>query len=187
MPMDEEAARTLEPYRPYLRLLAQLHLDRRLRGKLDPSDVVQQVLLRAYPALADLRGRDAPVLRAWLRRILARTLADAVRDLERARRDVNRERSLEAALDQSASGLANWIAADQSSPSEPAARNEELLRLAGALADLPEAYREVVVLKHLQGWPLARIGEKLGTTTPAVAALLRRGLKKLRQRLAPGS
>jgi RNA polymerase sigma-70 factor (ECF subfamily) len=113
--MTQDATGTLEPFRKYLKVLAELHLDRKLRGKLDPSDVVQQTMLRAYSALAEVRDARPDVLVAWLRRILARTLADAVKHYERDKRDVALERSLEAELDRSASGLAAWLAADQTS------------------------------------------------------------------------
>src|SRR5437868_107089 len=122
MAINAEAERALEPFRQYLRVLAQVHLDARLRGKLDPSDVVQQTLLRAFVGFDELRNREPGGVAAWLRKVLSRTLADAVRDLERAKRDVHRERSLQADLDQSASGMEAWLAADQSSPSERADR-----------------------------------------------------------------
>jgi RNA polymerase sigma-70 factor (ECF subfamily) len=183
--MPTDAAQALEPFRSYLEVLARVHLDPRLRGKLDPADVVQQALLRAYTAWPALNHPDRPVLPAWLRRILACTLADVVRHSDRDKRAVDLERSLEADLDRSASGLAGWLAADQTSPSQAAARNEELLRLADALAALPEPQREVVVWKHLRGWTLERIAEHLGRTAPAVASLLRRGLADLRRRLTP--
>lgn len=179
--MADDAAETPEPYRKYLRVLAGLHLDRRLRGKLDPSDVVQQAL--AYPALADLRHREPAVLAAWLRKILARALADAVKHYERGRRDVNLERSLEADLDRSATGFAAGLAADQTSPGGRLERDEELLRLVEALAGLPEAIREVVVLEHCQGLTLRQIADRIGKSVPAVASLLRRGLAGLRTRL----
>src|ERR1700743_1982180 len=121
--MTHDAADTLEPFRKYLKVLAELHLDRKLRGKLDPSDVVQQTLLRACSALGELRGREPEVLAAWLRRILASTLADAVRHFESDNRDVNLDRSLGAAIDRSASGFAGWLAAEQTSPSGRAERN----------------------------------------------------------------
>jgi RNA polymerase sigma-70 factor (ECF subfamily) len=183
--MARDPAQALEPYRSYLEVLARVHLDSRLRGKVEPSDVVQQVMLRAFAAWTELRDPDGPVLAAWLRRILARTLADTAKHYDRDKRAVGLERSLEADLDRSASGMAGWLAADHTSPSQAAVRNEELLRLADALATLPEPMREVVVLKHLRGWQLQRIAEQIGRTVPAVASLLRRGLEELRHRLEP--
>src|SRR5579864_5497462 len=132
--MSTSNAEALEPFRSYLEVLARVHLDPRLRGKLDPADVVQQTLLRAYTAWPTMKNPDRPVLLAWLRRILARTLADVVKHYDRDRRAVDLERSLEADLDRSASGLVGYLVADQTSPSQAAERNEELLRLADALA-----------------------------------------------------
>ena len=107
-----------------------------------------------------------------------------------AKRDVALERSLEADLDRSGSGsgsgFAAWLAADQTSPSGRAERNEELLRMIEALAELPDLMREVVVLKHCQGWTLPQIAARIGRSVPAVASLLRRGLEGLRKRMKSG-
>jgi RNA polymerase sigma-70 factor (ECF subfamily) len=173
----------LERYREYLRLLAQLQLDPRLRGRLDASDVVQQTFLQAHQALGEFRGGSDAELAAWLRRILARNLAHAVRDHGRDRRDVARERSLEAAVEASSARLEGWLAAEGSSPSQQAERNEQLLHLADALASLPEAQREAVVLHYWQGWTTGQIGEHLGRSPAAVAGLLKRGLHELRRQL----
>jgi RNA polymerase sigma-70 factor (ECF subfamily) len=170
-----------ERYRAYLRLLARLHLDPRLRGKLDPSDVVQQTLVQAYQALHQFRGNSDGEMAAWLRQILARNLAMAVRDFARGKRDLARERSLEDALAQSSSRLDAWLAADQSSPSVQARRKEQAVLLAEALEQLPEAQREALVLQHWQGWSLAQIGAQLGRSPEAVAGLIKRGLKRLRE------
>jgi RNA polymerase sigma-70 factor (ECF subfamily) len=174
---------TLEHFRDYLRLLARAQLPAQVRSKLDPSDLVQQTLLRAYQGLDQLRAQDPAQQAAWLRQILAHTLANAVRDLTRDCRDVGLEQSLEASLNESSSRLEGWLAADQSSPSQQAERNEQLLRLAGGLDHLPEEQREALLLKHMQGLSLAEIGERMGRTRAAVASLLRRGLKGLREHL----
>lgn len=174
----------LEPFRAYLRLLARLQLDPRLRRQLDPSDFVQQTLLEAYRAVDQFRGRTDGELAAWLRQILARQMTHAVRDLTRLKRDVTREQPLEAALAESSERLEAWLAAEQSSPSEQAQRNEQVVRLAAALEGLPEAQREAVVLHYWEDWPLGKIAEHLGRTTAAVAGLLQRGLKALREQLA---
>jgi RNA polymerase sigma-70 factor (ECF subfamily) len=185
--MPDPTPEILESYRPYLTVLASVHLDPRLRGKLDPADVVQQVMTRAVTALSGLRSADHPVVTAWLRAILASELADLAKHYDRDKRAVDRERSIEAELGNSASGLGAWLAAEQSSPSQRAARNEDVLRLAAALAELPEAMREAVVLKHCQAWTLRQIADRMGRTIPAVASLLRRGLEQLRARLNGGS
>src|SRR5205814_5337476 len=125
----ECGAEGLEGFRSYLHLLARLQLAPRLRSKLDASDVVQQTLLRAHQAAGQFRGQGRPEQAAWLRQILARTLADALRAYGRDKRDVGLERSLEAALAESSAQLGAWLAAPQSSPSQRAQDNEDALRL----------------------------------------------------------
>jgi RNA polymerase sigma-70 factor (ECF subfamily) len=179
----ESQDRTLERYRDYLGLLARLQLDPRLRGKVDLSGVVQQTLLEAHQALSQFRALDAACRAAWLRRVLAHNLADEVRKLATGKRDLARERSLEAALEESSSRLGAWLAADQSSPSQRAQREEQAVRLAEALARLPEAQREALVLQHWHGWTLAQIARHLGRSHAAVAGLIKRGLQQLRLQL----
>ena len=116
----------LERYRSYLRLLAEARLDRRLRAKLDASDVVQQTMLHAHRAWRQFRGTSDGELAAWLRQILARNLLHCVRDFRRAKRDVSCERSLAAACDESSARLEAWLAAEESSPSQQVQRTEPL-------------------------------------------------------------
>jgi RNA polymerase sigma-70 factor (ECF subfamily) len=179
--MTEDAGaepRPVEDYRDYLCLLARLQLDPRLRGKLDPSDVVQQTLVKAHQNREQFRGRTAAEQAAWLRRILANTLIDAGRKFQR---ELAQQHSLEQAIDQSSARLDAWLAADQSSPSEVVDRQEQLFRLAQALARLPEDQRIAVELHHLRDASVDEIARQMGRTEPAIAGLLRRGLKKLRE------
>lgn len=183
---DTTADDGLERFRAYLRLLARLHLDRRLQGKLDPSDIVQQTLLEAYRSAHKLAGRSDGEKAAWLRQALAHQLTHAVRDLSRDKRAIARETSLETALAESSAQLEKWLAAEQSSPSDQAQRQELSIQLAGELEALPEAQREAVVLHYWQGLTLPEIAQQLGRSAAAVAGLLQRGLKTLRQQMNKG-
>ena len=176
-------ADSFERYRQYLLTLARVQLDPRMAGKLDASDVVQQTLLEAAGRRDQFRGGSAAQTAAWLRQILAHNLTDALRALRRAKRDIGRERRLAAALDRSSAQLGGWLAADQSSPSLPARREEQAVVLADAMSQLSEAQREALVLQHWHGWTLKQIAAHMDRTPAAVAGLLKRGLKRLRELL----
>lgn len=175
--------RDLEDYRAYLRLLAELQLDGRLQAKIDLSGVVQQTMLEAYQALPKYQRQDSDALAAWLRRILANNLTDEIRKLRTEKRDLSRERSLEASLQQSSIRLQAWLIADQSSPSGNLQREEQALHLSAALAKLPDAQREALMLRHFHGKSLAEIAQHLERSHAAVAGLLKRGLQQLRTQL----
>lgn len=175
----------LERFRDYLRLLAEMHLDRRLQAKLDASDLVQQTLLEAHRDLDKFRGRTDEELAAWLRQTLVHNLANAARNFARGKRDVRRELSLEASIGHSSCRLEAWLASGDSSPSQRAERNEQLRLLADAVAQLPPAQHEVVVLRYVHGWPVAEIAEYIGRSPSAVAGLLHRAVVDLRKTLCP--
>jgi RNA polymerase sigma-70 factor (ECF subfamily) len=174
----EISPRSWEEYRPYLQLLARLQLDPRLRSKVDPSDIVQQTLIKAHQNVQQLRGQTSREQVGWLRRILANTLIDAARKYHR---ELSLQQGLEQAIEESSARLENWLAAEQSSPSEVAMRQERLMHLAAALEQLPEDQRQAVELHHLRDAPLTEIAREMGRTEASVAGLLRRGLQKLRQ------
>jgi RNA polymerase sigma-70 factor, ECF subfamily len=179
----EPDERPLEGYRDYLRLLARTQVGPRFHAKLDASDIVQQTILQAHEARAQFRGTTESERLAWLRAILANVLAAAGRRFETGARDIRRERSLEAELERSSSRLECLLAADQTSPSQQAVRGEELLRLAAALARLPEDQRRVVELHYLKGLSVIEVAGQMARSRPAVVGLLFRGLRKLRELL----
>jgi RNA polymerase sigma-70 factor (ECF subfamily) len=173
-----------ESFRDVLHLLARLHLDGRLRGKIDPSDVVQETLLRAHRCQEQCQGRSDAERAGWLRRIMANLLAEqARRFLDVDKRDARREWSLGNALTRSSVRLEDLLVADQSSPSERVDRAERLGRLARAVERLPEEQRSAVEQKYLLGLSLPEIAARMDKTRAAVAGLLRRGLEGLRQML----
>src|ERR1700693_652846 len=104
----DDAGRGLERFRSYLLLLARVRLDPLVRAKVGASDVVQQTLLEAHRDLVQFRGRTVGEQAAWLRQILARNLANVLRDLRRDKRDVAREPPLQAGRDESSSRLEAW-------------------------------------------------------------------------------
>ena len=119
----------------------------------------------------------------WLRQILTNYLAQELRKFTGPQRDVGLERSLQNALEESSSRLEAWLAAQQASPSELAMRHERMLRLASALAQLPDDQRTAVEMRHLQRFSLTEIARQMERTEASVSGLLVRGLKALRRLL----
>ena len=179
---DEDAlGRLLEAYRSYLRLLARLEVGRRLRAKLDASDLVQETFLQAHRAFPQFRGGTEGEILQWLRRILASRLSKAVRHYcGTQRRDVQLERELDRKLDRSSQALQNVLAFPQTSPSHRAERHERAILLANAMERLPEDYRDVLLLHHLQGLPFPQVAEAMDRSVGSVKKLWARALAKLR-------
>ncbi|MGQ9576526.1 MAG: sigma-70 family RNA polymerase sigma factor [Thermoguttaceae bacterium] len=174
----------LERFRSWLWLQAEARLDRRLRSKLDACDIVQETLLDAYQAWSQFRGTSQRQLAAWLRQILARNLLHTARDSGRAKRNLARERPLEAEFEPFSRGPRAVLAADQPTPSQLAMRREECRRAAEAVQTLPNRQREAVLLYYWDHCSLAEVATHLGRSVPAVAGLLYRALARLRRRLA---
>jgi RNA polymerase sigma-70 factor (ECF subfamily) len=181
---DDCPDRPLESYREYLRLLARINLDPRLRGRIDASDLVQQTLLKAHEKRDQFRGRTAAERAAWLRAILANQIADALRRL--GRQGGIRQKSLEEALEQSSARLDAWLAAERSSPSEKVVRQERLIEMAERIAKLPEDQRTALELRHLQGFSVPAAAVQMGKSPAAVASLLYRAMKSLREMMDEG-
>lgn len=175
----EDLSKALELYRPSLRLLAGVRLDPRLREKVDPSDLVQESLVKAYANLSQFQGNTPEQLYGWVRRILANEMALAIRRYIGGPRHL--ERSLEAGLEESSLHLERWLADLSREPMALVTQREQIARLVAALTSLSEDQRTTLELRYLQGMSPPEIAELQGKTTAAVAGLLRRGLEKLRE------
>jgi RNA polymerase sigma-70 factor (ECF subfamily) len=174
--------RLLEMYRRYLALLARVQIGQRLQGKVDASDVVQDTFLEAHKNFATFRGGSEGEFLRWLRQILAANMADLLRRyLGTQGRDIRLEREIENAFDQSSVLLDRGLVAPQSSPSQQAVRREQAVLLADALAQLPDDYREALVLRHLEGLSFPAVAARMGRSLDSVEKLWMRGLARLRQ------
>jgi RNA polymerase sigma-70 factor, ECF subfamily len=170
----------LNAYRNYLRLLARSGLDASLQGKADPSDLVQDALLKASLRFDQFKGESDSELAGWLRQILCRCLADFVRRYRTNRRHLGREQSLEQLIKHSSQAMERILATNSTSPSASAERRDMGVVLADSLAQLSDDYREVIVLHHLQGLEWDAVARRMKRTKGAVRMLWTRALKELR-------
>ena len=185
---DVALGRLLESYSNYLTLLARVQIGRRIQGKVDAGDVVQEVFLEAHRQIANFRGTSEGELVAWLRRILAGQLAPTLRRyLGTKGRDVNLERELGAQLDQSSQAMDGGFVASTSTPSQHVSRREQAVLLADALDRLPADYREVIILRHLESLPFAEVAFRMGRSEDSVQKLWVRALASLRRSMDGGS
>jgi RNA polymerase sigma-70 factor (ECF subfamily) len=174
----------LERYRSYLALLARLQIGRRLQGKVDAADLIQDTFLTAYRHFARFEGTSEGELVAWLRQVLASRLMDLLRRYCGARgRDVRLERALAVELDASSRALDRGLVAASSSPSQKAARREQAVLLADALERLPADYREAIILHHLEDLSFPEVARRMGRSLDSVKNLWLRALARLRRLL----
>jgi RNA polymerase sigma-70 factor (ECF subfamily) len=178
-----ELDRLFAACRNYLCVLAQNHVEGRLRTKADASDLVQQTMLEAYRDFGQFRGGTEQEWLAWLRRILAHNAAHFIRHY---RGTGKRQLGREVALDTGSEGgtLAALVPTDRGeSPSEMLLRKERELLLADALVQLPPDYREVICLRNLQRLSFEEVAQRMGRSRPAVQMLWMRALQKLQDTL----
>jgi RNA polymerase sigma-70 factor (ECF subfamily) len=182
----EQGAREqlFDRYHAYLHVLARAQLGRHLRGKCDSADVVQETLLEAHRDFAAFNGSAEPELLAWLRRILSHNLFNEARRFGAQQRDTSREVSLDqvrAGVEHSSVALARGLAADTPTPSQVASQRESAVRLADALARLPDDYRDVLLLRIFEELPAEEVAQRMNRSAGAVRMLQMRALQALRE------
>ncbi|HEX3152653.1 MAG TPA: sigma-70 family RNA polymerase sigma factor [Gemmataceae bacterium] len=174
----------LARYGNYLDLLARVQVGRRLQGKVDPADLVQETFLEAHRHFVGFRGQSEPEVAAWLRQIMAGVLSNMLRRYFGTKgRDIRLERELAGELDQSSQALDRGFADRGPTPSVLAVGRERAVLLADALGQLPDDYREAIILRNLQELPFAEVAKRMGRSEDAVQKLWVRALAKLRTAL----
>ena len=186
--MRESLGRLLQTYANYIKLVAAAQVGARLQVRVSPSDIVQETFLQAHRTFDQFRGRTEAEFLAWLQRILASQLTHLYeKHMLAEKRDVRREVSLHevgARLERSTARLASVLADDAPSPSSRAMQHERAVMLADELAELPPDYRQVLLLRNLEGMSFAEVAERMQRSAGAVRMLWLRAVDKLRQQLA---
>jgi RNA polymerase sigma-70 factor (ECF subfamily) len=179
---DKDALGTLlESYRKYLMFLARTQIHQNLQAKLDPADIAQEVCIAVQERIHDFRGETSEEFAGWLRGILSNILAMQIRHFYGTqKRDPRLEQNLDQGIASASGFLQSGIAGDFTSPSQHYARNEVSLRLAEAIESLPEDYREVILLRHVQSLPFGEVAKRMDRSIDSVEKLWVRGLAKLK-------
>jgi RNA polymerase sigma-70 factor (ECF subfamily) len=182
---DEEALENLLAVsRKYLSRIARTQISQRLQGKADASDLVQEALLEVHRHFGQFRGTTEIEFGAWLRSILAGLVANHVRRfLGTKQRDARLEQAIALEINNSSCVFNRQLATALGTPVEEAVKHEASLQLVQALESLPEHYRQVIVLRHLEGLPFSLVAERMGRTADSVEKLWVRALSRLRDLL----
>jgi RNA polymerase sigma-70 factor (ECF subfamily) len=161
--------------RPWVRWQAQGLLGQRLAARLDGSDIVQEVHLRALERFDQFQGDYMPQLRAWIETILRNIITDCRRRHGAEGRDVNAEVA--------GGDLFPGLAADATTPSQGAMRHEQQARLSAALQRLPEKQRLVFHLRFSEGLPFEEVARRAGVSVGNARVLMVRALERLKNEL----
>jgi RNA polymerase sigma-70 factor (ECF subfamily) len=166
--------------RNYALIVAQSQVESWIQAKVDPSDLVQQSMLEAYLAFDSFHGQTGAEWLAWLRRILQHNAMDLARHFGGAqKRQISREVSLARAGAADESTGPREPSCGEMTPSAQLLLHERELLVADALARLPADYREVILLRNLQGLPFEDVARRLNRSRPATQMLWMRALRTL--------
>lgn len=173
--------RALEPFRPYLMMIASRALEPALATRIDPSDLVQETFLAANLGLAGFQGSTEGQWRAWLKAILMNRLANLRRSLRGARKSGFDWPT----PDEDLAALAARIPGAFTPPPRRLQIDERDRAIRAALRRLPEHYRNVVVWHHDDGLTFEEIGSRLGVSADAARKKWNRALMQLQAILGP--
>lgn len=176
--------RLLERYRNYMGLLIRLQGRRQSPEQTDAEGLSHEIVQEIHRQIATFRGNSARAFLVWVREVIGSILANHVRpSLESRCRDPHLERALIDELDRSSSALDRILMVPQSTPSQQSVRQEQGVILADALERLPEDYREVIILRHLEGISFGEVARRMGRTEDSTKKVWLRALARLRRTL----
>ena len=184
---DAACAELFARHRPRLRQMVRLRLDRRLQGRLDPSDVLQDAYLDFTRRLPEYDPAAGPPFYLWLRTLTGQRHVDLHRfQLGAQMRDAGQEVSLCRGGLPAASthSLANLLLGRLTSPTEAALRSERQARLQEALNNMAPIDREVLALRHFEELSNSEVAAVLGLTKSAASNRYIRALKRLKEILS---
>lgn len=171
----------LESYRSYLTVLARIQIGRRLQGKAEPNDVVQETFMDAHRQFPTFRGSTEAEFSSWLRHILAGQLALLLRRYLASNRDMRLERELQMQLDHSSAVLEGGLIGSLTTPSQHASRREQSAILVEALDAIPPDHRDVLILRHMEGLTFPQVAQRMQRTENSTYKLWARAVASLRR------
>ena len=175
--------RLFDACRSYVDLAARYHLQRRLRAKVDASDIVQQSLLEAHRGFDRFTGSSPGEWLTWLKRIVAHNAFD---EAKRWRGTAKRDAGREIALDHRGDHSGGWQldpASGEPSPSQHVLRWEQEVLVAAALEQLPDDHRDVLLLRNLERLPFEEVAKRMGRSAGACRMLWMRAIAGLKEQL----
>ena len=172
-----------ESCRAYVGFLARSHVESWIQAKVDSSDLIQHTLMEAHQGFPNFSGQTEGEWIAWLKQILKHNATDFVRRFGAAKRRVTLEVAISNGNDSTYFRAAPELSSGGESPSQVMVRREQEIEISEALATLPDAYQEVIVLRNLQRLPFDEIAERMERSRPATQMLWMRALKKLQAQL----
>lgn len=182
---SDQFAEVFSRYEDRLQRMIRFRLDRRLYGRVDSGDVLQEVWLDASKRVTEYVANPAVPVFIWLRQIAWQTIIDLHRrHLGAQKRSVANEVALGGggnSQEDTSLSIAARLAGDLTSPSQAAMRDERMQQLRRALEEMDEIDREVLALRHFEELGNNEVAEILGLQKTAASNRYVRALKRLKE------
>ena len=178
---ESALAEVFSGFAPRLERMVEFRLDFRLRGRVDPGDVLQEAYIEIARRITDYTSAPTVSFYVWVRQITWQTLVGVHRRHLGQKRNPNAEVQIHQRRDQNATtySIAGMLIGNLTSPSQAAIREEMLEQLRIALDSIDETDREVLALRHFEQLSNNEVAEVLSLTKTAASNRYVRALKRL--------